>query len=166
MIIDVIENNKNPILTQYFPDIDLEESDFSQFGYAHVFVSVFDHWLSESEAGESKIITYSTALEDKSLDGYLEGESRFLNLYFDLADDGVVINRNGPPYSAESNNPGFRNILIDSMREKRLMDVYFLGVSTRVIGRYDRTDLLLLKNPSSLSVLQKKIQEHGLYMLS
>lgn len=161
----IFEKNREEAFANCFPEVDLEENDFSKFGYMQVAVSIFDHWLDVLEAEKSKIITYSIALQEERLKEYIEGENRFLKLYTELGAGGVVINRKGPPYQLEACSQKFRNILINSLREKRLMDVYFLEMRLRIIGGYDRTDLLLLEDWKTFPLLEKKIQESGLHIL-
>lgn len=42
-----------------------------------IYISIFDHWLSEVEADQSNIMCYNIALKNNSLDEYLDGEEKF-----------------------------------------------------------------------------------------
>lgn len=150
---------------KYFPEIDLGVDDLVTLGLPFCHISVFDHWLSEHEAAESPFMSYSIALDSGGLEGYLKGEQKFLNLYSTLSRLGVVCNRPRPLRFFETLVAELEQVFTDSLREKRSMDVYFRGVGVRVIGRYDRTDLVIADSQEQLISFISKAYEFGLYEL-
>jgi hypothetical protein len=46
------------------------------------------------------------------------------------------------------------------------MDIYFLSVGVRVIGGYDRTDLVLFDREADVSMFEVKVASAGLFILS
>jgi hypothetical protein len=123
-------------------------------GYCFVCVSVFDHWLTEDEGSSCNIMTFNLAMKANAEAAYFEGEHRFLDFYLAAASDGVLCNRPFHGKILSKDNPRLKPMLLDSLREKKLMDVYFKSLRARVIGGWDRTDLILTRNQSDLERVQ------------
>ncbi len=158
-------DNLQQQLEAYFPEIDAGEDDFSLSKYRSVYISIFDHWLTEIEADNCNVLCYRIALDSNRLDEYKEGERKFLNFYQSLSMSGVVCNRPRPIRMIDKIDSTFEEALISSLREEKSMDVYFLSCRARIIGRYDRTDLALLGNDTDLVEFENKIREAGLFVL-
>ena len=124
-----------------------------------IYISIFDHWLSEVEADQCNILCYNIALKNNSLDEYLNGEEKFLNFYSQLFDE----------YSFKNNkkidSDEYQTIVIQSLREQRLMDIYVQNRKIRLQGGYDRTDQLFLVNASLLPDIIKKLEMSKLHVL-
>lgn len=124
-----------------------------------IYISIFDHWLSEVEADECNILCYNIALNNNSLDEYLNGEEKFLNFYSQLFDE----------YSFKDNkkidSDEYQTIVIQSLREQRLMDIYVQNRKIRLQGGYDRTDQLFLANASLIPDIIKKLEMSKLHVL-
>lgn len=150
----------------YFPELDFEIFNIPQLGYFPVNISVFDHWLDSKEAEASKIMTYSIALESSQIDSYLKGEAKFVEIYKYLASEGVFAKQNEKIVFFDKVNSNFEKIITESLREKKLMDIYFVGINARVIGGYDRTDLFLLNDKKLLPDLRDLVNKVGLYILN
>lgn len=122
-------------------------------------ISIFDHWLSEVEADQSNIICYDISLKNDSLDEYLNGEEKFLNFYYELFDE----------YSFKDNKKidfdEYKAIIIESLREQRLMDIYVQNGKIRLQGGFDRTDQLFLANASLIPDIMKKLEISKLHVL-
>ncbi|KKC45490.1 hypothetical protein [Acinetobacter sp. V2] len=122
-------------------------------------ISIFDHWLSEVEADQSNIICYDISLKNNSLDEYLNGEEKFLNFYYELFDE----------YSFKDNKKidfdEYKAIIIESLREQRLMDIYVQNGKIRLQGGFDRTDQLFLANASLIPDIMKKLEISKLHVL-
>jgi hypothetical protein len=151
--------------SEYFPELDLGEDDLASRGFSFCHISVFDHWLSEQEAADNPLMSYSIALDAGALEEYLQGEKKFLNFYSSLSTFGVVCNRPGPLRMFEASSPELEQIFVNSLREKRSMDVYFVGAGVRVIGRYDRTDLAISDSQEQLDSFLTKAHEFELFEL-
>ncbi|OBZ96469.1 hypothetical protein ADU59_07060 [Pararhizobium polonicum] len=134
-------------------------------GIAYAYISVFDHWLSEEEAGASPLMTYSLALQKGRLDDYLAGERKFLELYRMLGRHGTICNRPRPVRKFETVDVRLEKVMVDSLREKRLMDIYFSDFGVRVLGGYDRTDLLIAETLQKLELLLSQVNQFGLFVL-
>jgi hypothetical protein len=91
--------------------------------------------MSEIEAESCLVTCFSQALKHGMLNKYNDGERKFLSLYQALAIDGVACNRPGLPRLIHCDDPQLEAIFVDSLREKRFMDIYFLSAGVRVIGR-------------------------------
>lgn len=150
----------------HFPALDLGEDDLVSLGYSFCHISVFDHWLNEHEAADNPIMSYSIALDSGEVDGYLQGEMRFLNLYSFLSSGGVMCSRPSPQRIFKEFTSELEQIFVNSLREKKLMDVYFKGAGVRIIGRYDRTDLVIADSPAHLKFLLSRVNEFGLFGLN
>jgi hypothetical protein len=124
-----------------------------------IYVSIFDHWLSELEADQSNIMCYNIALKNNSLDEYLDGEEKFLIFYSQLFDE----------YSFKDNKKidfdEYKTTVIQSLREKRLMDIYVQNGRIRLQGGFDRTDQLFLANASLIPDIMKKLEMSKLHVL-
>jgi hypothetical protein len=152
------------LLMDIFPEFDLGVDDLPA-NYCSTNVSVFDHWLTEDEASSCDIITFRSAMEANAETSYFEGERRFLNFYLALASNGVICNRPFHGKILSRDDLSLKSILLASLREQKLMDVYFKGLRARVIGRYDRTDLVLVRDPSDLEMVRIAAESFGLYLL-
>lgn len=124
-----------------------------------IYISIFDHWLSEVEADQCKTMCYNIALENNSLDEYLNGEEKFLNFYSQLFDE----------YSFKDNKKidfdEYQTTVIQSLREQRLMDIYVQNRKIRLQGGFDRTDQLFLANASLIPDILKKLEMSKLHVL-
>jgi len=149
----------------FFPEIDFEKVNFSSLGYYSFSVSIFDHWLSENEFVECNTLCFSSAKKNGFLADYLEGENKFLSFYKYLTHSSVLSYQGNNILSFEKYNDNLEEIIINSLREKSLMDLFFLEMDLRVIGGYDRTDLFLLRDRSKLDGLKKIVNAHGLFVL-
>ncbi|MGV2456590.1 UNVERIFIED_CONTAM: hypothetical protein P4N62_17700 [Acinetobacter seifertii] len=122
-------------------------------------ISIFDHWLSEVESDQSNIICYDTSLKNNSLDEYLNGEEKFLNFYSQLFDE----------YSFKDNKKidfdEYKAMIIESLREQRLMDIYVQNRRIRLRGGFDRTDQLFLANVSLIPDILEKLEISKLHVL-
>ncbi|EJC78289.1 hypothetical protein Rleg10DRAFT_7022 [Rhizobium leguminosarum bv. trifolii WSM2012] len=149
----------------HFREIDFGEDELSAKGLTLLNVSIFSHWLSEEEASESALMSYALACSAGKLDDYLKGEKKFLDLYQSLSGQGVICNRPGPLRQFDIVDEELTQIFIDSLREHRSMDVFFVSCKARFVGRYDRTDLIILEDAGSLGDLQEEVGRSGLFIL-
>ena len=124
-----------------------------------IYISIFDHWLSEVEAGQCKTMYYNLALENNCLDEYLNGEEKFLNFYSQLFDEYSLKN------NKKIDSDEYQTIVIQSLREQRLMDIYVQNRKIRIQGGYDRTDQLFLANASLIPDIIKKLEMSKLHVL-
>lgn len=150
---------------RFFPDHEFQKDEMDELGYFPINVSVFDHYLSEEECGQCKIMFYDQAVEAGKLDEYMIGERQFLALYADLAKEGTYVEWKGEYWSANATDVAFIRILTESLREMIHMEVYFIGPEIRVFGGHDRTDLFFLTNNDYLPELKKKVRSAGLHTL-
>ncbi|ENX08642.1 MULTISPECIES: hypothetical protein [Acinetobacter] len=124
-----------------------------------IYISIFDHWLSEVEADQSNIMCYNIALKNNSLDEYLDGEEKFLNFYSQIFDE----------YSFKNNKKidfdEYKTTVIRSLREQLLMDIYVQNGRIRLQGGFDRTDQLFLADASLLPEIMKKLETNKLHVL-
>jgi hypothetical protein len=150
---------------RFFPNDIFEQGRMEELGYLPVNVSIFDHYLTEEEDRECKIMFYSQAIKAGTLDEYMVGERQFLALYSDLANEGAYVEWKDSYWLAEADDVAFVRLQVESLREKIHMDVYFIGPQIYVLGGHDRTDLFLLRNEEYLPELQRKVREFGLHVL-
>ncbi|WP_079210984.1 hypothetical protein [Brucella pituitosa] len=127
-------------------------------------VSVFDHWLSVNEAESSSILNYEKANSSGNINQYYEGEKKFIKLYSELAEAGVVCHV-PPPYRFIECTTELKSILTDSLREMRRFDLYFPAYEVRVRGGFDRTDLFLVQNSAYVTKLISLVSKQGLCIL-
>ncbi|MFV5548568.1 hypothetical protein VXQ35_10480 [Acinetobacter oleivorans] len=124
-----------------------------------IYISIFDHWLSEVDADQSNIICYDISLKNNSLDEYLGGEEKLLNFYSQLFDE----------YSFKDNKKidfdEYKTTVIQSLREHRLMDLYVQNGKIRLQGGFDRTDQLFLADASMIPDIMKKLEISKLHVL-
>ena len=78
-------------LVKYFPEINSDEKDYRDKGYTPLLVSVFDHVLSEQEADDCSVLSYSISLAKESVESYFEGERKFISLYTRLASESGLL---------------------------------------------------------------------------
>ncbi|WP_338771155.1 hypothetical protein [Massilia sp. METH4] len=156
-----MDDNEKCIRKEFFPDLDDElcEKDVSNvFG----FISLFDHVLTEREAGECQVMSYSMALENGHLDTYLAGERKFVSLYTAMARAGVLYNHRDGVLRLDSQDPGLIDVFVRSLREQEFMDVYFLASSVRLVGGYDRADMVVMKKGPGWQELALLVADAGL----
>lgn len=162
-------NNKFPKRFNFlkrFKNFDLGEFDPSCIGFAYAYLSVFDHWLDENEADECLVLNYMSAKENNALYEYLLGEKMFINFYSELAEQGVVFNKPKKTFSIDGKEDYFTEIIKESLREKRFMDVYFVKHKFRVKGRFDRSDVLFFDSDAEKIVVEKIARRNGLFFLN
>jgi hypothetical protein len=147
----------------HFPDIGHQE--IASLGVPFAFVSLFDHWLTEAECTATSLFTYESALKANQLQDYLAGERKFLALYNHLGNAGTIVNCPGVLRSINSASSEFQRILRRSLREALFMDIYLEGYGVRIIGNFDRTDVIIADTREQLNVLEAEIAKFGLYML-
>ena len=143
-------SGSHDVHADHFPPIDVGDDVPGLDRYVVRNVSVFDHWLDETEAAESGIMSYGLAVDSGHIDAYVAGEKKFLNFYKALACEGVIVDRPGPRRILQPQDPEFEELLLASLRESCFMDAYFPRYKVRIIGRYDRTDLALLEREASV----------------
>lgn len=151
-------------IEDYFPEIETI-ADGPASAYVRVSISIFDHWLTEAEASESRITCYSQAVELNALDEYIDGEQRLMNFYHSVSEGGVVCNRPGPRRLISAHDPQLSDIFRSSLREQRFMDVYFVSGRVRVVGGYDRTDTAFLESENELQSLREHAKKTGVFLL-
>lgn len=153
-------------LDRHFSNYEHGEDDLIEKNIDHFYVSVFDHWLTENEAEISNIINYNSSIERNKIEEYLNGERRFVDLYRSLSVEGVVCNVPIPLRKIDGSDTALASIIIDSLREKKRFDVYFVAFELRVIGGFDRTDLFLPRNRNRIGEIKKLVKENFLFCLS
>ena len=148
-----------------FSNFEVGEDDPIEKGIPTLHVSVFDHWLSDDEAKSNEIINYETAISHDRVDEYLKGEEKFSKLYALLSQEGVICNIPPPYRFIDCSDINIKRIIVESIREERRFDMYFMAYNVRIIGGFDRTDLFILNEKSKLDKIRENITDYGLYIL-
>lgn len=133
-------------------------------------VSIFDHWLTEAEANDCKVMNYLTAIEANSLDEYLVGERRFINLYLSLGDKCICYLDNERKTILLTSSAEFNSYLIEGLRESQfhLHKIIYPDTGITIEGGYDRTDIFILDehiDSCDVSTLYEAIRINGLFIL-
>ena len=136
-------------------------ADIDQNRTPYMNVSVFDHWLNEKEADDCEILAYSIAIKRGRESDYLSGEQRFLQLYRELGEGGIIVNVPSPLREYDQNGRETDEIIRNSLREIKLMDVFFKKYSVRVLGGYDRTDIFIFHDGMQCIQVKKLIEDLG-----
>ncbi len=130
-----------------------------------VTISIFNHWLSETEALQCKVMSYDIALDNNSYSEYLMGERNYVNLYQSIS-DSVICNYRKNGIAINTNSETFKSYIIDGLR-KEDFHILYPSENIRVIGGYDRTDTIILNNDENkLSFLWKLIETNNLFVLN
>lgn len=124
-----------------------------------IYISIFDHWLSEVEAEKCNTMCYNISFKNNILDEYLNGEEKFLNFYFQLFDENSFKDNKKIDFDE------YKATVIQSLREQRLMDIYVQNGKIRLQGGFDRTDQLFLAKASLIPDIIKKLEMSKLYVL-
>ena len=142
-----------------------EEKSFREWGGLGLTVSTFDHRLTADEA-DARPMSYREFGRDK-LDDYLVGERRWKSFYRELAADGAMIGnrQNDKLLDLAPTSGRLARVVRDSLRERRLMNVIFKRWPVRVLGGFDRTDLLLPLNREVRDRLEASVKAYGLFIL-
>lgn len=150
-----------------FPELEtFEDAEFATHGYTPSWLSVFDHWLTENEAGSSKLMSYSLAKESGSIAIYLEQEERFVRFYSDLLRGQDWRDANAPELLRRGlDESALEQIVRPSLRERERMDIYLCDCCLRIIGGYDRTDLFLFEDDAMIARINVVARGHGLFLL-
>jgi hypothetical protein len=148
-----------------FPDHEFEKDELDELGYFPIKVSIFDHYLSDEEDRQCKILFYDQAVEAGKLEEYMIGEKQFLALYTDLAKEGAYVEWKDGYWSANATDVAFIRILTESLREMSRVEIYFVGPKIRVSGGHDRTEIFVLTDKGYLPELKRKVQSFGLHTL-
>jgi hypothetical protein len=147
-------------LTRIFRPVDFDA--LVQSGYVPRWVSVFDHWLTEAEAADCALMSYSQAVRHAQEPAYREQEARFMAFYADLLGGSPATLPDGSAVGGAN----VSDVLIRSLREQALMDIYLPARRLRVIGGYDRTDLLLFEHEGGIEAVAALATQYGLFVLS
>ncbi|WP_245436758.1 hypothetical protein [Rhizobium chutanense] len=113
----------------------------------------------------TNLFTYRNAFKANQLQDYLAGERKFLALYNHLGSAGTIVNCPGVLRSINSASSEFQRILRRSLREALFMDIYLEGYGVRILGNFDRTDVIIADTRKQLDVLEAEIAKFGLHML-
>ncbi|PQZ50185.1 hypothetical protein CQ052_12980 [Ochrobactrum sp. MYb15] len=148
-----------------FSNFEVGEDDPIEKGIPTLHVSVFDHWLSEDEAESNEIINYETAVSHDRINEYLKGEEKFSKLYALLSREGVICNIPPPYRFIDGFDVSITGLIVDSLREERRFDMYFMAYDVRIVGGFDRTDLFILNEKSKINKIRENITDCGLYIL-
>lgn len=148
-----------------FSNFEVGEDDPIEKGTPTLHVSVFDHWLSEDEAESNEIINYETAVSHDRINEYLKGEEKFSKLYALLSREGVICNIPPPYRFIDGFDVSITGLIVDSLREERRFDMYFMAYDVRIVGGFDRTDLFILNEKSKINKIRENITDCGLYIL-
>ena len=134
-------------------------------GYAKVALSLFDHWLTEAEFVDCQKLSFDMAVQSGPRAEYMKEEARFLDFYRTAFAAGVYC-AIGPAMTwFPTWTDDLRGVVVASLREWRPMDVYCPSLRLRVMGGYDRTDLLLLESLAPRDDILRLIQDSGLFAL-
>lgn len=161
----------------HFPNVDaFDDTTFAKLRYLPRWLSVFDHWLREEEAAASKIMTYDLATERGASAEYLAGEQKLLAFYGQLFADGAIrlmASHCEDAHHAVAHHgvfdPALAEAVVTSLRERKagdLMDCYVPHRSLRVMGGYDRTDLLLFQDAAAVDDVEQLARNCGLFLLA
>jgi hypothetical protein len=133
-----------------------------QSGYVPRWVSIFDHWLTEAEAADCALMSFSQAVRHAQEPAYRAQEARFMAFYAALFGANPATLPDGSAVAATD----FSAVLIRSLREEALMDIYLPARRLRIMGGYDRTDLLLFESEEGIEAVAALATQHGLFVLS
>ena len=142
-----------------------DDESLRRKGYDKIVVSLFDHWLSDVEYAACRRLSFDMAVQAGLRDHYEREEQRFLTFYGAAFAAGVYCAGDGPLTWRPSWNADLIGVVRDSLRERRLMDVYVPALRIRVMGGYDRTDLLLLDRYARRDDILQLIRSSGLFAL-
>jgi hypothetical protein len=149
-----------------FPEIEpYQRAQIEELGYLPLHLSVFDHWLTREECEGCDLINYETALSAAKIVEYQAGEDKFIDFYRRLIGaDEVSVNEDDPVYRAHSETL-FNAIIVPSLRERKLMDLFVERANVRIVGGYDRTDLLLAREEAQRQALRQLARDVDLFLL-
>lgn len=131
------------------------------------FISIFDHWLTASEADNCNILNYETSSEKNANLDYLLGESKFINFYKNVSD--IVICKVEESFKElQTNSNEFENLLISSLREENLkfLDIFYPKLRIRCKGGFDRTDQFFLADERNFHSLKEHAEKNKLFILN
>jgi len=153
--------------SDYFPEFEsYDRAGLTAPGYALLHLSVFDHWLTNEEAGDCGYMFHGMAQEtEEDLAEYQKGEDKFLAFYRALLGSNPVIVSKDEHFYLEGGEALIETIIIPSLREQRLMDIFVESANVRVLGGHDRTDVLLLREAEREPALRAMAQAAGLFVL-
>lgn len=148
-----------------FPDLELQRESLNKLGFSYGYISVFDHWLSEEEAEKCDFMNFLIASRRGAIKEYIVGETKFMEFYMSLADQGGLLNRPRPQSKFELFDEEIKKKILDSLREVRFIDVYFVKFNVRIIGGYDRTDLVIFDQKSDVGNFLGEVDRFKLFFL-
>lgn len=90
---------------------------------------------------------------------------KFLKLYSSLSKEGVICKSPTPYRFIGGEDQLLKQIIVDSLRELRRFDMYFMSSEVRIIGGFERADLFILNDKSRLNTINSEIRNCGLYIL-
>lgn len=128
------------------------------------FVSIFDHWLSECEADDCKVLSYSIALSHQKVSDYLIGEKNFISLYQSIDHKVIILYDN---YQKEMSVfcDEFLNILEHGLRERKTYRFIFEQYQIMIESGYDRTDKMFTTKETNIDLIKKIVDDNHLFII-
>lgn len=135
--------------------------------YKFIFsLSCHDHCLTEKEA-EEQIVSYATLTEENKKKYYNE-EEKLLNFYKNIFENySIAITFHDEPadvYKVESCRQ-FLEICTESIREKKIINLYVKELNFLISGSYDLELLLFVDEPSVIDKLDAQNLLEGLHTI-
>ncbi|NQE63200.1 hypothetical protein E1H18_3456 [Caulobacter sp. RHG1] len=110
---------------------------------------------------------YDLAKESGSIASYLEQEERFVRFYADLLTGEDWLDASSPELLRSGlDERALEQVVRPSIREQKLMDIYVCDRRLRIIGGYDRTDLLLFQDDAMIANANDIARKRGLFLLA
>ena len=178
-----LKGKKNYILFQdYLNTYDYEPKNLFDFpkplNFNTYCISIFNHWLTKDEYTDNNLITHysgfisqvknmnDTSCILKFCKTYYDIESSFLFFYMILFKNFQIFFFDlDKKLFYKTKLEEYTQLCIDSIREKKFIDLFIPELKTVIVGNYDFTPVVYYKGENNFLKLKKYVDEASLYIL-
>lgn len=156
----IIDDVLYDVISKIFPGITANELFEKDDNFSRIFISVFDHWLTEKESDEQLL----------DLDICKRNESRLSDLYKYIFKTHMVFffvssDYGGGAIMHFSSEEEYLDWVDLSIKERLFLRLIIPELKVIINGGYDYTLPTFLTKDADISKLEKIVHEHGLYIL-
>ena len=154
-----------------FPSIDFEDFETwlkrSKYQNA-IYLSNFDHWLSEDEVGEVSFMGYKQAGEIGKIDEFFEIQNKFLAFYETLSAQDIIYAESDKGKTLKEEFAKSRHRITNWLRNENSnnkFSLFFPKYGVLAIAGWDFTDLLLLDKAANQDEIEEIAKKVGLFVI-
>ena len=156
----IIDDELYDAISQIFPGITANDLFEKESKFSRIFISVFSSWLTEKEADEQLLNSDSCKKNELRLNDFYRHLFKKNMVCFFVGSDyggGALLS-----FSSEEEYLEWVNL---SIKERLFLRLIIPELKVIINGGYDYTLPTFLTKDADITLLEKIVHEHGLYIL-